>query len=101
MEQQERTRPDAKTIKIWKHHLQDEIDASFLYGVFASLESDTKRKEILSGLAEVENRHVTPLAGDAGGIRHKVQKPATDFQGTVNGVVRSEIWGAPFRFHKC
>ena len=58
MEQQERTRPDAKTIKVWKHHLQDEIDASFLYGVFASLESDDRRKEILSELAEVENRHV-------------------------------------------
>ena len=58
MEQQERTRPDAKTIKVWKHHLQDEIDASFLYGVFASLESDDRRKEILSELAEVENQHV-------------------------------------------
>ncbi|MCY3741242.1 MAG: VIT1/CCC1 transporter family protein [Candidatus Poribacteria bacterium] len=58
MEQQDRTRPDAKTIKVWKHHLQDEIDASFLYGVFASLESDDKRKEILSELAEVENQHV-------------------------------------------
>ena len=58
MEQQERTRPDAKTIKVWKHHLRDEIDASFLYGVFASLESDDRRKDILSDLAEVENRHV-------------------------------------------
>ncbi len=58
MEQQERTQPNAKTIKIWKHHLQDEIDASFLYGVFADLESDARRKEILSGLAEVEDRHV-------------------------------------------
>ena len=58
MEQQERTRPDAKTIKVWKHHLQDEIDASFLYGIFASLESDDRRKEILSELAEVENQHV-------------------------------------------
>lgn len=58
MEQQKRVRPDSKTIKIWKHHLQDEIDASFLYGVFASLESDANRKKILSELAEVENRHV-------------------------------------------
>ena len=59
MEQQERTRPDAKTCKVWKHHLQDEIDASFLYSVFAELEPDTERKRILSELAEVENRHVT------------------------------------------
>ncbi|MCY4552784.1 MAG: VIT1/CCC1 transporter family protein [Candidatus Poribacteria bacterium] len=59
MEQQKETGPDSKTIKVWKHHLQDEVDASYLYGVFASLEPDTKRKEILSGLAEVEDRHVT------------------------------------------
>lgn len=59
MEQQERTRPDVKTSKVWKQHLQDEIDASFLYGVFADLEPDADRKRILSELAEVENRHVT------------------------------------------
>ncbi|MYK17103.1 hypothetical protein F4055_02900, partial [Candidatus Poribacteria bacterium] len=58
MEDQKKTKPDAQTIKVWKHHLQDEVDASFLYGVFAGLEPDAKRKEILSGLAEVENRHV-------------------------------------------
>ena len=59
MEQQKRERPDAKTCKVWKQHLQDEIDASFLYGVFADLEVDNDRKRILSELAEVENRHVT------------------------------------------
>ncbi len=59
MKQQERTRPDDKTIKVWKDHLQDEIDASFLYDAFAELESDPARKKILSELAEVEDRHVT------------------------------------------
>ena len=59
MKQQERAQPDAKTSKVWKQHLQDEIDASFLYGVFADLESDADRKRILSELAEVEDRHVT------------------------------------------
>ena len=58
MEQQEQTRPDRKTIKVWKQHLQDEIDAGYLYSVFAGLESDARRKDILSGLAGVENRHV-------------------------------------------
>ena len=58
MEQQKQIRPDRKTIKIWKHHLQDEVDASFLYGVFAELESNAKRREILSELAGVETRHV-------------------------------------------
>ena len=58
MEQEKQDRPDSKTIKVWKHHLQDEVDAGYLYSVFAGLESDPKRKEILSGLAGVENRHV-------------------------------------------
>lgn len=58
MEQQKQIRPDGKTVKIWKRHLQDEVDAGFLYSVFAGLESDPKRKDILSGLAGVENRHV-------------------------------------------
>ena len=58
MEQQKKDNLDAKTTKIWKHHLQDEVDASFLYSVFASLESDPDRKDILLELAEVENRHV-------------------------------------------
>lgn len=58
MEQQKKSELDAKTIKTWKHHLQDEIDASFLYSVFANLEPDPDRKDILLELAEVENRHV-------------------------------------------
>ncbi len=58
MEQQEKIKPDEKTIKTWKHHLQDEIDASFLYSVLANLEPDPDRKDILLELAEVENRHV-------------------------------------------
>ncbi len=58
MEQEKQTQPDAQTIKVWKQHLQDEVDARYLYGVFASLEPDAKRKEILTELAEVEGRHV-------------------------------------------
>ncbi|MCE2413311.1 VIT1/CCC1 transporter family protein [Candidatus Poribacteria bacterium] len=58
MEQQKQVRPDSKTIKVWRGYLQDEVDASFLYGVFAELESDAKRREILSELAVVETRHV-------------------------------------------
>ena len=58
MEDPKKTKPDTQTIKIWKHHLQDEVDASFLYRVFASLEPEAWRKEILTELAEVESRHV-------------------------------------------
>ena len=58
MAQQKETKPDVQTIKIWKQHLRDEMDACFLYGIFANLEPDAKRKEILTELAEVESRHV-------------------------------------------
>ena len=82
MEQQKQVRPDSKTVKVWKHHLQDEIDASFLYSVFANLESDAKRKEILSELAEVENQHVVRwqemLA--AYDVKFKKQKPTLKAQ---------------------
>ena len=60
MEQQKQMRPDGKTIKVWKHHLQDEVDASFLYSVFAGLESDPKRKDILIGMSYVGGRCSTP-----------------------------------------
>jgi VIT1/CCC1 family predicted Fe2+/Mn2+ transporter len=58
MEQEKKTGPDSQTIKIWKQHLRDEVDARFLYGIFASLEPDAERKGILTELAEVESRHV-------------------------------------------
>jgi len=56
MEKKEKV--NKKTIKIWRHHLQDEVDATFLYSVFAELETDYNRKEILSDLSEVESKHV-------------------------------------------
>ncbi len=58
MEKQKDIKPDDKTTKTWKHHLQDELDASFLYSELAILESDPDRKDILLELAEVESRHV-------------------------------------------
>ena len=77
MENEKKTRPDTQTIKVWKQHLRDEMDARFLYGVFASLEPDAGRKEILTKLAEVEGRHVTRwremlMAYD---IKFTVQRP--------------------------
>lgn len=58
MEKENRAKPDSSTIKTWKHHLQDEVDASFLYSELADLEPDPDRKDILLELAEVESRHV-------------------------------------------
>ncbi|MYG00223.1 hypothetical protein F4212_13980 [Candidatus Poribacteria bacterium] len=58
MNEIKKIKPDSKTIKTWRHHLQDEVDASFLYSVFAELEPDPDRKDILLELADVESRHV-------------------------------------------
>ena len=48
----------AKTLDVWKHHLQDEADAAFLYGVLSELELDSTRREIFQRLVQVERRHV-------------------------------------------
>ena len=58
METQNVEKVDSKTIRTWKHHLQEEIDANFLYSQFAQLEPDPERQDILLELAEVENRHI-------------------------------------------
>ena len=58
METQNVEKVDPKTIRTWKHHLQEEVDANFLYSQFAQLEPNPERQKILLELAEVENRHV-------------------------------------------
>lgn len=53
----------------WLHHWQDEGDAAFLYGVLASKEPDSKKREIYEKLAGVEERHTqiwAKLLGDHG-----------------------------------
>ena len=77
MEQEKKTKPDSQTIKIWKQHLRDEMDARFLYDVFASLEPDAERKEILTELSNVEGRHVDRWREMlmAYGITFRVQRP--------------------------
>ncbi len=46
------------SIKIWTHHLQDEINAAYLYRVLASQINDEKRKDIYLKLAGVEDKHI-------------------------------------------
>src|SRR5688572_27118355 len=53
--QTERHEPDLHT---FEHHWQDEADAAFLYRILADAEPDTRKKNIYSRLAEVEDRHV-------------------------------------------
>jgi VIT1/CCC1 family predicted Fe2+/Mn2+ transporter len=48
---------DKKSILIYKHYLQDEIDAAFLYRTLTGLKIPTKRKSIYSQLAEIEDKH--------------------------------------------
>jgi VIT1/CCC1 family predicted Fe2+/Mn2+ transporter len=46
-------------IAAFREHWQDEADAAFLYRELASVEPDPVRRDVLSRLAEVEDRHVT------------------------------------------
>ncbi len=50
---------DKKTLSTWRFHLQDEVDAAFLYRTLASLITDPKKNKIYLQLAEVEDKHVT------------------------------------------
>ena len=54
----ERIVPDNKSVSIWKNHLQEEIDASYLYKILADMEKDEKQQDIYSRLSEVEKKHI-------------------------------------------
>lgn len=44
--------------EIWRHHLEDEADAAYLYRELAGAERDPERAELYRQLAAVEDRHV-------------------------------------------
>jgi len=46
-----------ETLATWRHHLQDEADAAFLYRVLAEAEPSPKPRDLYLRLAEVEDRH--------------------------------------------
>ena len=61
--------PQKEDFSNWKHHLQDEVDAAYLYRELAQVEQDAKRRDIYARLAEVEDKHVRQwqnLLRDAG-----------------------------------
>jgi vacuolar iron transporter family protein len=63
----------------WKHHLQDEVDAAYLYRHLAQAEKDAARQEIYLRLAGVEDKHVRQwqnLLRDAGAEVASEQKPS-------------------------
>jgi vacuolar iron transporter family protein len=45
-------------VHAFEHHWQDEADAAYLYRILAASESDPKKKDTYSRLADVEDRHV-------------------------------------------
>ncbi|HEX2693899.1 MAG TPA: VIT1/CCC1 transporter family protein [Gemmatimonadaceae bacterium] len=49
-------------VHAFEHHWQDEADAAYLYRILADAESDAKKKDIYSRLADVEDRHVVVWA---------------------------------------
>ncbi|HZE07839.1 MAG TPA: VIT1/CCC1 transporter family protein [Gemmatimonadaceae bacterium] len=53
-------RSETKEIDVhaFEHHWQDEADAAYLYRILAAAESDKKKSDIYTRLADVEDRHV-------------------------------------------
>lgn len=49
---------DKKTKSIWMHHLQEEVDAAYLYHTLTKLNVSEKRKDIYFKLAAVEEKHI-------------------------------------------
>ena len=49
--------PDSDTLRAWRHHWQDELDAAYLYLALAGQETDAKKKDVYIKLAGVEQRH--------------------------------------------
>ena len=52
--------PETSEIDVhsFEHHWQDEADAAYLYRILAAAESDPKKRDVYSRLADVEDRHV-------------------------------------------
>jgi VIT1/CCC1 family predicted Fe2+/Mn2+ transporter len=60
----------------FEHHWQDEADAAYLYRLLAAAEPDTKKRDIYSRLADVEDRHVVVWAD----LLEKHGHPPTKFR---------------------
>ncbi len=47
-----------KESSVWHHHLQEEVDAAYLYRILAGMISDENKKQIYLKLASVEDKHI-------------------------------------------
>lgn len=50
--------PGKNDVSTWRRHLQDEVDAAYLYRRLAQVERDATRRDIYVRLADLEDRHV-------------------------------------------
>jgi VIT1/CCC1 family predicted Fe2+/Mn2+ transporter len=52
-----------QTLDAWRHHLQHEVDAAYLYRTLAELEPQAERRDVFERLAAVEDRHAVLWRG--------------------------------------
>ena len=67
-----------KKHKIWLYHLQDEIDAAYLYAILEEKTNQPNEKESYGKLKTIEQKHVAAWAAllDDEKIKHRIHKPS-------------------------
>lgn len=68
----------ANKTKIWLHHLQDEIDAAYLYEILENKTTHENEKESYGKLKNIEHKHVKAWSAllDENHIVHHIKKPS-------------------------
>ena len=79
---------DPKTRTRWTHHMQEEVNAAYLYRELAQLEENPKRREVFEKLAGVEDRHTNMWRE----IFREHELPLPDLQPA--GKARLQAWAA-------
>lgn len=69
-----------QTTDLWRHHLQDEADAAFLYRILAAAEPIDKRRDLYGRLADVEDRHSKLWCEVLEQHGHEASVPAPSFR---------------------
>ena len=84
---------DSQTLERWRHHLQDEADAAYLYRILARAEKNDQRSGVFNRLAQVEDRHTglwQKLLAEQG---HEASIPSPSFKARV--MARAARWLGP------
>ncbi len=72
-----------KQIKLWKEHWQEEIDAAYLYGILADLETDAHRKHLFKKLHEIEKRHTEMMQSLLESHQVKLRSPRPSLKAQI------------------